>query len=146
VVSADALVEEVVLASRRELDAIGTGRVAVLVPNGEVDRVIAALHAASLHAVDPRSASGEGLAANLVVLPADDANGLEFDSVVVVEPSRIAERGGEGRAPTLRGLRSLYVAMTRPTRRLTVVGTSPLPTADATPAPAQMWHTEAAIN
>ena len=80
------------------------------------------------------------------MLPADDANGLEFDSVIVVEPSQIAERGGEGRAPTRRGLRSLYVAMTRPTRRLTVLGTSPLPTADATPAPAQMWHAEAVIN
>ena len=39
-------------------------------------------------------------------------------------PSRIAERGGpRGGAPTRRGLRSLYVAMTRPTRRLTVLGT-----------------------
>ena len=100
----------------------------------------------ALHAADPRLASGEGLAASLVVLPADDANGLEFDSVVVVEPSRIAERGGHGRAPTLRGLRSLYVAMTRPTRRLTVLGTSPLPTTDAPVGPAQMWHAEAAIN
>ena len=36
--------------------------------------------------------------------------------------------------------------MTRPTRRLTVLGTTPLPTTDATAAPAQMWHAEAAIN
>jgi DNA helicase IV len=146
VVAAGELFDEVVLASRRELAAVAPGRVAVLVPAGDLEAILATLQAASLHAVDPRAASGEGLAASLVVLPADDANGLEFDSVVVVEPSKIAERGGQGRAPTRRGLRSLYVAMTRPTRRLTVLGTSPLPTSDATAAPAQMWHVEAAIN
>ncbi|HEV3213790.1 MAG TPA: AAA family ATPase [Acidimicrobiales bacterium] len=146
VVTAESLFDEVVAASRRELLAVDPGRVAVLVPASDLAGVLAALHAASLHAVDPRASTGEGLAASLVVLPADDANGLEFDSVVVVEPSKIAERGGEGRAPTRRGLRSLYVAMTRPTRRLTVLGTSPLPTSDASSAPAQMWHAEAAIN
>jgi DNA helicase IV len=146
VVTAESLHDEVVVASRRELAAVAPGRVAVLVPAADLEPVIAALHEASLHAIDPRAPSGEGLAASLVVLPADDANGLEFDSVIVVEPSRIAARGGDGRAPTRRGLRSLYVAMTRPTRRLTVLGTSPLPTADATSAPAQMWHAEAAIN
>lgn len=46
--------------------------------------------------------------------------GLEFDSVVVVEPSTIVEE---------RGLRGLYVACTRPTQRLAVVHTSELPTA-----------------
>jgi len=44
---------------------------------------------------------GDGLAAGLVVLPADETNGLEFDSVIVVEPSLIAavgdEPAGEGR-------------------------------------------------
>ena len=54
--------------------------------------------------------------------PADAANGLEFDSVVVVEPGVIA---GE----TARGLRTLYVALTRPTQRLSVVHLAPLPAA-----------------
>jgi DNA helicase IV len=44
-----------------------------------------------------------------------EAKGLEFDHVVVVEPARIAEEGGD------RGLRELYVALTRPTKSLVVV-------------------------
>ncbi len=146
VVTPDALDRAVVDAVRRELDAVGEGRVAVLVPSLSLDRVVTALHDEGLPAVDPRVAAGEGLAAQLVVLPADDANGLEFDSVVVVEPARIASRSGNGVAPTRRGLRSLYVSMTRPTRRLSVVGTSPLPTADAPSDTGQMWHVEATIN
>ena len=45
-----------------------------------------------------------------------EAKGLEFDHVVVVEPARIAEEGGPER-----GLRELYVALTRPTKTLVVV-------------------------
>jgi DNA helicase IV len=48
------------------------------------------------------------------VLPASAVRGLEFDAVVVVAPDEIvAERPG--------GERDLYVALTRPTHRLTVV-------------------------
>lgn len=133
-------------ATQRELDAVAPGRVAVLVASSDFERVLAALLDAGLPAVDPRTASGEGLAAHLVVLPADDANGLEFDAVIVVEPAKVAERGGTGHGPTSRGLRTLYVAMTRPTRRLTVLGTSLLPTVDVSLKGAQMWHAEAAIN
>ncbi len=118
----------------------------MLVPATMFEALRDAVRAGGLDGVDPRSQSGEGLAAQLVVLPADDANGLEFDSVIVVEPTRIAERGRSGLAPTRRGLRSLYVAMTRPTRRLTVLGTTPLPTSDALPRQGQMWHAEATIN
>ena len=87
---------------------------------------------AGLDATDPREPAGEGLAAGLVLLPADETNGLEFDSVIVVEPSLIASVGDEpaGEAPpvaTTRGLRTLYVALTRPTRRLTVLHADPLP-------------------
>ena len=83
-------------------------------------------------AVDPRDPRGPGLAASLVVLPADEANGLEFDSVVVVEPALVAAGDGAGRegppVPTTRGLRALYVALTRPTQRMAVVHSLPLPT------------------
>ena len=79
-----------------------------------------ALAEAGLDPVDPRDPGGDGLAAGLVVLPADEANGLEFDSVVVVEPALVAAVGDEpaGEGPpvaTTRGLRTLYVALTRPT-------------------------------
>ena len=49
-----------------------------------------------------------------------EAKGLEFDHVVVVEPSRLvtADRAG---------LRLLYVTITRTTKTLTVVHAEPLP-------------------
>ncbi len=56
----------------------------------------------------------------ITIVPAPAAKGLEFDAVVVVEPSAIA---GEDR----RGLRLLYVAMTRPIQHLSVVHVRPIP-------------------
>jgi hypothetical protein len=50
--------------------------------------------------------------------------------VVVVEPALVASGPGAGEGPavaTLQGLRTLYVALTRPTRRLAVVHSRPLP-------------------
>jgi DNA helicase IV len=58
----------------------------------------------------------------ITIVPAPAAKGLEFDAVVVVEPATIA---GEDR----RGLRLLYVAMTRPIQHLSVVHALPLPEA-----------------
>jgi DNA helicase IV len=46
--------------------------------------------------------------------------GLEFDDVVVVEPGAVV-------AASERGLSDLYVALSRPTRRLVVVHSQPLP-------------------
>ena len=73
----------------------------------------------SASATDPRR---DGLGAPLSLLPVDLANGLEFDAVVVVEPAAIVEESPQG-------LRALYVALTRPTRRLAVVHARPLPAA-----------------
>ena len=56
----------------------------------------------------------------VTIVPAPAAKGLEFDAVVVVEPAAIA--GDDGR-----GLRLLYVAMTRPIQHLSVVHSRPLP-------------------
>jgi DNA helicase IV len=58
---------------------------------------------------------------SIEILTPREAKGLEFDHVVVVEPALIAEEGGE------RGLRELYVALTRPTKTLVVVHARPLP-------------------
>jgi DNA helicase IV len=54
------------------------------------------------------------------VLTPRQAKGLEFDHVVVVEPAAVADDGD-------RGLRELYVALTRPTKTLVVVHAQPLP-------------------
>ena len=50
------------------------------------------------------------------------AKGLEFDRVVVVEPALVLEGH-----PGVRGLRELYVALTRATKTLVVVHAAPLP-------------------
>ena len=60
--------------------------------------------------------------APIAVLTALDSKGLEFDHVVVVEPSQLV-------APDRSGLRLLYVVLTRATRRLVVVHADPLPEA-----------------
>jgi DNA helicase IV len=100
----------------REVAAI-EGSVGVIVPDGEVDAVLAAL--AELGAehltgdADPR----------IGVLEASAAKGLEFDSVVVLEPAAIVAR-----EPTrLTGLRRLYVVLTRAVSRLVIVHREPLP-------------------
>ncbi|HUD17077.1 MAG TPA: AAA family ATPase, partial [Acidimicrobiales bacterium] len=62
----------------------------------------------------------DGITKPVTVVAAPDVKGLEFDAVVVVEPAAIA--GAERR-----GLRLLYVAMTRPIRHLSIVHAQPLP-------------------
>ncbi|MHB1775300.1 MAG: HelD family protein [Acidimicrobiales bacterium] len=125
------LVARVAHVAAREVAAVGEGRAAVLAPSSMLDELARGLADAGVVAVDPRDPRGAGLSAPLVLLPADEANGLEFDSVVIVEPARIAAGDqplGEGPlSPTRRGLRTLYVDLTRPTRRLTVIRALPLP-------------------
>ncbi len=61
-------------------------------------------------------ADSAGLA-RIGVLSAIEAKGLEYDAVVLVEPSRVLAEGPG----------NLYVAMTRPTRRLDVLYSGELP-------------------
>ncbi len=105
-----------------EAAAVKPGRVAVLAPESLLPLLAGAMAADGLAVVDARDLRKGGLAEPLVLLAADATNGLEFDSVVVVEPGLIA---GE----TARGLRTLYVALTRPTQRLAVVHLAPPPAA-----------------
>jgi DNA helicase IV len=125
------LARRVAEVAEAEQSAVSPGRTAVLVPAPLFGDVARALAERGLGAVDPRDPQGEGLSAPLVLLPADECNGLEFDSVVVVEPALIAagEAVGHEGPPfaTTRGLRTLYVALTRPIRRLAVVSSVPLP-------------------
>ena len=113
---------------REEVGAVAPGRVAVIVVASRVPEILEVLERGGVSAIDPRDQDSRGLAADLVVLGADGANGLEFDAVVVVEPGEIASRGSSDRtALTMRGLRTLYVAMTRPTRRLAIIASGDLP-------------------
>ncbi|HLH28509.1 MAG TPA: UvrD-helicase domain-containing protein, partial [Acidimicrobiales bacterium] len=107
-----------------ELAAVGEGQVAVLAPGSLLPALADALSRAGLLGSGHGDA-GDGrmsLSEPLVLVATEQSNGLEFDAVVVVEPGLIA---GE----TARGLRTLYVALTRPTRRLAVVHRTPPPAA-----------------
>jgi DNA helicase IV len=120
--------ESLVTLTRHEIDDVAPGRVAVIVTSTRVDEVVAILRDGGLEAIDPRDQESKGLSADLVVLSAEGANGLEFDAVVVVEPGQIANRGSDDpHGVTPRGLRTLYVALTRPTRRLAVIASHELP-------------------
>ncbi len=123
------LAAEVAAVAGRAVASVAPGRTAVLAPAPLLGELAAAMARAGTPATDPRDAAGEGLASPLVLLPVHEANGLEFDAVVVVEPALVAAPAdGDGPPePTTSGLRTLYVALTRPTRRLSVVHSSPLP-------------------
>ena len=117
-----------VRATRREIEAVAPGRVAVIVSGGALEATRDLLRDGGLDAIDPRDLESKGLGADLVVLAAEGANGLEFDAVVVVEPGQIGQRGATRAGEmTPRGLRTLYVALTRPTRRLAIVASHDLP-------------------
>ena len=80
-----------------------------------------------LAVIAPASLRGDGDAAlfdetRIAVLTPREAKGMEFDNVIVVEPAQIVDEAAEGQ-----GLRELYVALTRPTRRLILVHSRPLP-------------------
>ncbi|GAB3030786.1 AAA family ATPase [Parafrigoribacterium mesophilum] len=99
----------------RAVDASGT--IAVIAQQREVAGLVDALTA------DPALEVGlgsEGLTRPIVVLSPQDAKGLEFDAVVIVDPAGIVDA-------TSRGAAALYVAMTRPTQRLTLVALGDLP-------------------
>jgi DNA helicase IV len=72
-----------------------------------------------------------GRRAEVTVLDPPDAKGLEFDAVVVVEPAAIA-------GDTARGLRLLYVALTRAVQELVVVHARPLPAGLSADRPVDM--------
>ncbi|NHO83444.1 AAA family ATPase [Micromonospora sp. CMU55-4] len=112
-VPADRLVTELVEATAREAASLGDGRLGVLVPTGRVDELGGAVVAAL-----PEATVGEQpeLANRVVVLTTEQAKGLEFDSVLVVDPGRIVSESPRGHS-------DLYVALTRATQRLGILRT-----------------------
>lgn len=111
------VVTDVVAAVRRDREIEANGTLAVIAVHRSVQTLHAELSAEFGQEVGFGS---DGLQAPITVLSAQEAKGLEFDSVVIVEPSAIV-------ADTERGAAALYVAMTRPTQRLTLVSWGPLP-------------------
>ncbi|HVW27940.1 MAG TPA: hypothetical protein VHC69_21400, partial [Polyangiaceae bacterium] len=96
------------------LDKLEDGRLAVIAPLP----LLEALRAEAERLAPGRV--GDPATAPVAVLGARDAKGLEFDSVVLVDPGAIV-------AASERGLSDAYVALTRTTDRLTVVAAEPAP-------------------
>jgi DNA helicase IV len=95
---------------RRETELIGDGRVAVIAPAARAGETASAL------GLSP----GPDLDAPVAVLTPEQAKGLEFDSVIIVDPAGIERASPRGRA-------DLYVALTRTTRRLGLISPGELP-------------------
>lgn len=95
------------------------GTVAIITPRRLLDELRHAL-ATSGAAFD--DADEDKLGNTIELLDATQAKGLEFDHVVLVEPAAIVREHADGR-----GLRALYVALTRPTKSLVCVYSDRLP-------------------
>ncbi|MDY6055649.1 HelD family protein [Micrococcus sp.] len=98
----------------RERSRVGEGLIAVIVPAGRVDAVLAALRERwGQEAVDRAPMPG----VEVVVLTARETKGLEFDAVVLAAPEQVvADAHGV--------VGDLYVAMTRCTQSISVVTTA----------------------
>jgi DNA helicase IV len=105
------LVQTVASAVQSELAALGEGRLGVIVPAAHWDSV-----AAAVRSVAPAASFGADpdLTSPVAVLTVAQGKGLEFDSVIVVDPHGIETGSARGRS-------DLYVALTRATHRLTLV-------------------------
>jgi DNA helicase IV len=111
------LADLVAQVASEELDAVDPGSVAVIAPQTLVDDVAAALDRAG---IEYGRAARNGLAERVTLVPVSLVKGLELDAAVVVEPAAIV-------AEESQGMRALYVALTRATKRLAVVHAAPLP-------------------
>lgn len=101
-----------------ELDVVGDGRTAVLLPPERLAEL-----GEHVTTQTPNATIGnqpEGLDSPAVLLTVEQTKGLEFDSVLVVDPEGVLRESE-------RGYNDLYVALTRATQRLGVVHTGALP-------------------
>ena len=114
---ADRLIELVITELHENLTETPEGTAAVIVPPSLSEAVGRAF---SDRAVPFGTAGRDALDLPVTLLTVDDAKGLEFDKVIVVEPAGLV-------AESPQGLRALYVAFTRATQRLTIVHSEALP-------------------
>ncbi|NYE93822.1 DNA helicase IV [Psychromicrobium silvestre] len=98
-----------------ELAALDGGLLAVIAAPHRLGELSSALR----KMYGRRVGHGAGsLEQDIVVLDPRDAKGLEFDGVVIVEPTELLGSGRVG---------DLYVSMTRPTQRLRLISSTELP-------------------
>ena len=119
-VGPDGLGPALARACRQALERPGSA--AIIAADDHLPALSAALTQAGVPHVTLDGEASEQLTPHISLVPVTLAKGLEFDQVIVVEPSRIA-------AAEARGLHRLYVALTRAVSRLTVLHEQPLPEA-----------------
>ena len=113
---ADAI-EHLVALATEEAAGDGIGNVAIVVPRSMTDAVIDGFEAAG---VAIGNAARDGLDNQITAVSVNLVKGLEVDVSIVVEPAKIVDEEPQG-------YRSLYVAMTRATKRLAILHAEPLP-------------------
>ncbi len=102
----------------RSLVSQNMGRLAVICAPERVQDLVRALRTEG--DLPPAGEGSAGVDDVIAVMTAQDAKGLEFDAVVLVEPAELLL----GHA---RGANDLYVAMSRPTQVLSIVHAAALP-------------------
>jgi DNA helicase IV len=109
--------KEVAAAAAAFAAADDAGLVGVICPPSLLSSVEEALRVAGVVFGEPDRG---GLDETVTLVPVEVCKGLEFDSIVVVEPAAVVEESAQGH-------RALFVALTRATQNLHVVHARPLP-------------------
>lgn len=115
------LMAELMAETKNLVAELSDGNVAIVCPDEMSEEICRALDGAK---INYGRAGASGIESGLTVVPVSVVKGLELDGVIVVEPAKIV-------AAQTHGLRALYVALTRSTRRLSVVHSAALPAAMA---------------
>ncbi len=102
---------------KAELSVLANGNLAVICHNALADAISEALTSAD---IDHGLVYERGLESRVTIVPVELVKGLEVDTAIVVEPADICQK-------LPKGMRALYVAVTRATQRLVVVYARPLP-------------------
>lgn len=117
VVDEERLLDALLQAVEREMKVLAGGLIGVIVAQNRYQQVALAV----AHSPGGRlGTNASALDLQVMILTPWEAKGLEFDSVIILEPMDLlrAAHGSVG---------DLYVSMTRPTQRLTLIASSELP-------------------
>jgi DNA helicase IV len=110
------LYDEIVARAVELSGVVVNGTVAVISPSSMLPEIAAAFDRVGV----VYGEASDSLDAAITLVPVEVVKGLEFDGALVVEPARLLREAHQGD-------RALFVALTRPTKRLTVVHAEPLP-------------------
>ena len=122
-VTAEELAKRAVSVVEEESLTLGGGSVAIIAPESLIDFVHSELESSGVDfgraTTASRNVSGP-LHPKIALVPVQLVKGIELDGTVLIEPRAIVEEEPQG-------LRALFVALTRSTKRLAVVHSLSLP-------------------